>query len=213
MNKMNRFDRIAPYYDRLARLAFGDAILNSQLAYLNRIPGAARILVLGGGTGVFLSKLYQCAPDARVCYVDASQRMLTIARQNKPQGLEVEFIHGGLVDIPTETKFDVVITYFFLDMFAAGDLEKLIKQIGATVHPGGIWLVSDFVKRRWWHGTLLFCMYTFFFVFAGVSVFSLPDWNYQFLRAGMRNTESCRFFSGFIESAIYTREIMFCKSR
>ena len=66
MSKTNGFDFIAPYYDKLASLVYGNAIKNSQHVFLDRIPKASRILVVGGGSGVFLSALHQEVPDAHV---------------------------------------------------------------------------------------------------------------------------------------------------
>ncbi len=207
MSKVGGFDFIAPYYDRLAHLAFGNAIKDSQLIYLDRIPKASRILVIGGGTGIFLYALHQHAPDAHVVYVDASARMLEIAKKNTPPGLRVDFVHGRLEDMPRGQAFDVVVTYFFLDMFSTVDLQNLISNIAEVVAPDSMWLVADFVKRKWWHGLLLACMYAFFSAFAGLRVRSLADWNAQLARAGFRRAESRCFFSGFIESAIFKDEI------
>ena len=206
MSKTNGFDFIAPYYDKLASLVYGNAIKNSQHVFLDRIPKASRILVVGGGTGVFLSELHQYVPDAHVVYVDSSARMLAIAEKAKPPGLQTVFVHCGFEDIPHGQSFDVVVTYFFLDMFSVVDLQNVITGITECMDPDCMWMVADFVRRKWWHRVLLVGMYAFFMAFAGVSVFSLPDWNRQLILAGLRKMDSRSFYSGFIESAVYKRD-------
>jgi tRNA (cmo5U34)-methyltransferase len=49
------FDRLAPFYDSLARLIIGKGIKQSQLHFLNHLRGQNQgVLVLGGGTGWIL---------------------------------------------------------------------------------------------------------------------------------------------------------------
>ena len=45
------FDRVAPYYDRLARLVFGGSIRRAQRHFLSQVPAAARVLLVGGAPG------------------------------------------------------------------------------------------------------------------------------------------------------------------
>jgi len=52
--RLNRFDRLAPYYDVLANLAFGGAISRSHKQNFHLISNGATVLILGGGSGKWL---------------------------------------------------------------------------------------------------------------------------------------------------------------
>ena len=74
------FDLIAPYYDSLARLVFGDSIRHCQLEYLDKIPPGAQVLILGGGTGWLLGELMKINPSCRVWYLESSIKMLEMTK-------------------------------------------------------------------------------------------------------------------------------------
>jgi tRNA (cmo5U34)-methyltransferase len=52
------FDRLAPFYDSLARLIIGKGIKQSQLHFLNHLRDKTKLLVLGGGTGWILPRSF-----------------------------------------------------------------------------------------------------------------------------------------------------------
>ena len=90
------FDRIAPYYDALKRLVFGNAIHRSQAHFLQRLPQGCRLLIIGGGSGEVLSLLQNVNPLCRIWYVEASSKMLSLASSRVlPEAKHlVNFIHG-----------------------------------------------------------------------------------------------------------------------
>ncbi|MEQ9414469.1 MAG: class I SAM-dependent methyltransferase, partial [Cyclobacteriaceae bacterium] len=111
--QLNRFDKIAPFYDSLARFAFGKSLRSAQECNLESIVDCSDVLVLGGGTGKFLTKLLAQHTGCKVWYVEASQKMVDQAKSHLSYTDRVVFIHGTLENVP-EQKFDAVITHFFV---------------------------------------------------------------------------------------------------
>src|SRR5688572_26928794 len=117
MNELNGFNRIARYYDVLKRLVFGNAIRNSEIAFLECLTPGGNVLILGGGSGEILGPLFQVNPGCRVWFVEASSRMISKAVYNLPEASRgnVCFIHGTEGSLPPNVVFDGIITNFFLD--------------------------------------------------------------------------------------------------
>ena len=143
------FDRIAPYYDFLARLVFGNTIRRSQLKYLDSIPSGANVLILGGGTGWILAELFKVNPTCRVWYIEASIKMLEKAktRGEVSSSFQVFFIHGTERNLQQigDVRFDTVITNFYFDLFPSTYLRSVLEDIKRSINPGSKLLVSEFV--------------------------------------------------------------------
>jgi ubiquinone/menaquinone biosynthesis C-methylase UbiE len=45
---------------------------------------------------------------------------------------------------PPSARFDAIVTAFFLDCFAPGDLETVVTTLAAAARPRARWLVADF---------------------------------------------------------------------
>ncbi len=200
---LDRFNRIAPIYDRLATLVFGNAILQSQMENLELIPPHANVLVLGGGSGKWLNDLLVLNENCSVYFIEASSRMLERAKNNSNYVDRVTFIHGTQNDIPA-IEFDVVITHFFLDMFSRAELEHFITQLKAILKPKGLWLVADFEETSLWHKILLNVMYSFFNLMGAMDERSLVKWNSVLRSKSFECVRSTSLFGDFIHSRIYT---------
>ncbi|HEX6890791.1 MAG TPA: methyltransferase domain-containing protein [Chryseolinea sp.] len=201
------FDRIAPFYDSLARFVFGDSIKRCQLEYLNKIPPGAKVLILGGGTGWILVEMMKANPTCTVWYVEASIKMVEIAKK-RLIGLshsDVFFINGTEKDLQqyNDICFDAVITNFYFDLFTPGSLNDVLVCIKKYIYPGSILLVCDFVDRAWWQRFLLFLMYRFFRWTCGIEAKNLPDWQLQLAKAGFVERSTTWYYRGFIKSALH----------
>jgi tRNA (cmo5U34)-methyltransferase len=202
--KLNGFDRIAFVYDFLAKLIFGKSIKESQKHFLNKIEDVSKVLILGGGTGWLLTELLKAKPNCKVCYIDASEKMISLSKNKiKPKQL-VHFIHGTEQDIPLSTKYDVVLTNFYLDLFTDQQLEGIMVKIRSSLETGANWIVTDFVNNgKWWQKTMLKIMYWFFRITCNIEPKKLPEWNRPIEKSGMKEIESKTFYHGFIETALY----------
>ena len=196
------FDSIAKYYDLLARLVFGSSILSSQTIFLNKIPPSSNVLVLGGGTGWWLKELLSNIPGCRILYIERSVEMMKLAmKANKDS--RIVFMLGTENSLNSWNEFDVVITFFFLDLFQEKKLQEVIEKIRLSMKPNALWLAADFVKTKWWLSVMLSMMYAFFWFTTGLRNQRLPNWDKLLLQNRLENVARVVFYESFIMSALY----------
>lgn len=204
------FDWIAPYYDSIARLVFGSSIRRCQLQYLDRIPMASKVLILGGGTGWILTELLKINPTCKVWYVEASGKMLekAMTTTKAPPTAQVFFIHGTEKDLGkiADVRFDAVITNFYFDLFTPTVLKSALDHITHSLNLGAKMLVSEFVQEKRWQRMLLFVMYRFFKWTCAVEASKLPGWQDQLMKHGFTERDSTMFYGRFMKSALYVFE-------
>lgn len=204
MSKLNSFDRVAPYYDVLAHVAFVGNIKRSQLAFLEVIEPGASILIIGGGTGWIVKEIFKREPNVMITYVEGSTQMIEITKRHLTltELNRVHFIHT--IEVPMIENVDVMITNFLLDLFSEKTLPDYIIRLKQNIKPQTLWLVSDFVNegKRWQH-FLLWAMNFFFLLMGSMTLNKLPDWSHHLERAGFTVMKEKRYFSGFIKTTVY----------
>lgn len=207
-NKENDFDNLSRIYDQLGWLVFGSTLRKAQRSFTGDIPSGSKVLILGGGTGKFLTDLLNTCPSARIWYIDASGKMIASARRKSKsfQQADLTFIHGTEENIPPGITFDVIITNFFLDLFPERILSEKVNKLIDTLSPGGSWLVTDFVSTgKWRHTLLLKIMYRFFKLTCSISANELPDWRGVLSQTVLRKIKSRPFQGDFIQSIVFQR--------
>ena len=207
------FDRVAPFYDRLARLVFGSSIQRAQRHFLNQVPPAARVLLVGGGTGWLLPYVLEKPEVAHVTYLEASAVMLALAQQKahdvrSSTTASIRWLHGDERQLTPDDRYDVVITNFVLDMYAGTALDQLMERLLNHLHPAGCWLFADFrlsgkQRHRWWQRLMAQAMYVFFHLAAGINRQELPFYGRHFAALGLRLVREKTFFGDFIVSRVY----------
>lgn len=208
------FNLVAPFYDPLSALVFGSSLYRSQLPYLPLIPAGSRVLLIGGGTGRILPALLQQTGSGEILFLEASARMVDKARRvvaGLPGAGRIVFRVGTEEDLAPGESFDVVLTFFFLDLFSP----DLLRQVGGRLHqvlrPGGWWLASDFVPPgesggKQMGARLLFgAMYGFFRLTCGISAVRLPDWSALLSGYGLKQIKSSYFYRDLIRAAAYRK--------
>jgi ubiquinone/menaquinone biosynthesis C-methylase UbiE len=143
------FDALAPHYRWLEFVLAGEKLQTCRTACLGEVRDAKHILILGEGNGRFLAECRQTLPSARITCVDASDRMLSLAKRRCERlGIslqQVEFIHADVLQwTPPATSFDLIATHFFLDCFSPGQLDHLVSKLAKAAKPDADWLLADF---------------------------------------------------------------------
>jgi ubiquinone/menaquinone biosynthesis C-methylase UbiE len=166
------FDILAPHYRWMEFVLAGDKLQRCRTAFLNSIGEANKVLILGEGNGRFLLECRRKFPNAKITCVDASARMLALARERlMVQGMDcgqIDFVCAdALTWAPSERGFDLIITHFFLDCFRREQLESLISKLAGAAAPQANWLLADFQTatgglRRHRSRVILWAMYRFF---------------------------------------------------
>ncbi|HEY5692650.1 MAG TPA: class I SAM-dependent methyltransferase [Cyclobacteriaceae bacterium] len=202
--RLNRFNWIASYYDKLVNLIFGKSILEAQHCHLELIPAHANILVLGGGSGKWVSEIIKTNKTCHILFVDASSKMMDQAKYNLEGVEQVSFIHGTQNDLPN-LHFDVIITHFFFDMFTTQQLHMLIEQLDRQLNSPSLWIVSDFEKSKYWHSLMLKMMFLFFKLSNTIENNDLPDWNDIMKSQHFKVSKTMSLYGDFIQSRLYVK--------
>ena len=211
------FDRISAVYDLLAKLTFGGAIQRAQRRLLNDLPRSPRVLLLGGGSGWFLSELCQRVPAAEVISIDASpamnrraaRRLERLRRQGlNPRVTLITASHAVLDEQPWRDlpPFDLLITPFFLDIFSPEEIPSLMRALSIRLTPEGRWLFADFCPPlRGWRAAVLWVMYRFFRFVARLENQALGDFPTCFRQLGFIPEGAERLGAKMILSASWRR--------
>jgi ubiquinone/menaquinone biosynthesis C-methylase UbiE len=185
-----------------ASFIFRGSIREAQTHYLKQVPANAKVLVIGGGTGWWLKQLQTENPNCEIWFIEASTEMLHKAGENSKGNLIL--IHGTEENIPA-IQFDVIITYFFLDLFDKLEIKRVINQINASLKNEGVWLVSDFVDTKFWHRVFLSMMYCFFFLIGSVHTTRLSSWIKNLEEVNLKCTHQVFFYRKFITACVYRK--------
>ncbi|HWK89488.1 MAG TPA: class I SAM-dependent methyltransferase [Longimicrobium sp.] len=98
----------------------------------------------------------------RVTGLDWSETLLARARKRaKAAGVEVEFEHGDMREVPWSNRFDCVLSlYSSLGYFLSDDEDlRVLRAARDALKTGGVfvletmhrdWIVGDFAERDWW---------------------------------------------------------------
>lgn len=207
MSVASGFDRLAPWYDGLVKLAFGREVYRAQVQWLDRIPAGARVLIIGGGTGWILSEVLRRSQASQVTYLEISEGMLVQTRQRmQREGWPLEryvLRRGSWQDLSEEETYEAVLTFFFLDLFKEAEVRNLMWALSQRVDKQGVWLFADFLPvnrgQRW----LLQLMYAFFRRACGISGQQLLPYDRLFNELGWALQQEMHFAQKMIRSRWY----------
>lgn len=207
---MSNYNSIAPYYDFLSFLIFGNTQRKAAAFFLKDIPENSRILIVGGGTGGILEDLAALSEkNYEVVFLEKSIRMLERAEQRKVSLGNIWFICQEAEVYKSDSKFDCIITPFLLDNFSDTGASNLITHLRGQLAVNGIWIDTDFreMKGIWQlvFGPLIRIMYWFFSWVGEVKVRVLPKTDILFEEAGFRAIKSDFFYKGLIRTVLYQR--------
>jgi ubiquinone/menaquinone biosynthesis C-methylase UbiE len=210
-----RFDHLARHYDWMESVLAGTKLERCRNALWEDIPPFENALLAGEGHGKFLASLLRRNPSARVTCVDASRKMLEVARERlrlealPNQG--VEFVHAEVLSWnPPSARFDLVATNFFLDCFPEEQLSVVINTLQKAARPDASWLVSDFQIpragiKRWRAQIIHRLMYGFFRIVTKLPASSLVS-PQPFLRQhGFVRVRREEFDHGLLSTELWKR--------
>ena len=201
------FDLIAPVYDRLARLVFGNTLDSAQAWCVDGVPAGSCVLVLGGGTGRFLPDLLARKP-ALIVYVEASAAMLSRAQARFPELPEnLRFQRGTEVSLVADGSFDLILLPFILDLYPDSRLTaQFLPRLLRLLTNEGALLVCDFDRpTAWWQQGQLWLMIRFFRLVAHIEIKKLPNWPAALRQAGFVETERAGLRNGQVRMGAWHR--------
>ena len=204
------FDLIAPVYDWLASLVFGDSLTGAQAYAVSQVATGSRVLVLGGGTGRFLPRLLARHP-ARIIFVEASAAMLRRAQKQWPvPPHNLHFQYGAEADVAATDGFDVIFLPFVLDLYTEAVLSaQVLPTLKRLLANEGTLLVCDFDRPKTrWQQLQLWTMIRFFRLVAGIDIHHLPDWPRLLQQAGFREMTQTMFRHGQVRTGEWRRSVI-----
>jgi ubiquinone/menaquinone biosynthesis C-methylase UbiE len=208
------FDAVAPWYRTLETVAFGNALQRARVACLAEIQPPARVLIVGEGNGRFLLEVLRMHPSTEIDCVDASERMLELARQRiGDEFSRVSFLHRDIrAWAPPEGNYDLIVTHFVLDCFPSDQLAEIVEKLSRAAAADANWLLADFsmpargfarFRARAW----LAAMYGFFRLLARIEANELVD-PVPFLKSAGFALASKHFFrGGIVKSQLWRRPL------
>ncbi len=139
----NPYDRLAPYYDWIARVMMvpfgGERAFRRRVASALCVSPGARVLELGCGTGAMTRELL--ALGAEVTAYDLSEAMLARARRRAPAAT---FVRGDILEIGARGDFDRVLLSFVLHEMNRDTRSQTLDVARDALTPEGTIGILDF---------------------------------------------------------------------
>lgn len=202
----NNFNLIAPVYDALAKLVFGNKLKRAQCHFLHLIPQDSNVLILGGGTGWLLDEIFKTGFRGSVTYVEASAKMIKMTKKRLQPSWNVALICGDEKAIPNEF-YDVIITNFFLDVFSSDKLKDIMATLSDRLSQRGLWFCTDFRNtNRLKHKLIIWSMLQFFRLTTQLEAGQLLDFAFYFKALPLHRIEHSTFSNGLIFSSVYQKQ-------
>jgi ubiquinone/menaquinone biosynthesis C-methylase UbiE len=201
------YNNSARFYDGLARLVYGKALVNAQVYLLKHIPPNSKILIVGGGTGWVLEELTRIhSSGLQITYVEISVNMMVRSKKRNIGNNHITFINDAIENVNLPADFDVVLTPFLLDNFTEQNLNKIFNSINTLLKPTALWLNASFqLTGKWWQPFLLQSMFVFFKILCSIEASKLPGINKLFEDADYQLLEEKSFFGEFIGTRVYRK--------
>jgi ubiquinone/menaquinone biosynthesis C-methylase UbiE len=206
---------IAPFYEPVEHFCFGTALEQRRNAFLNDIRHARHALSCGEGDGRFVAALLQADSEVHATAVDASPRMVEIARQRVGSlgdsfPVRTGFHCAEVGSFCRSRSYDLIATHFFLDCFSTAEAEVVIATIASWAEPKAKWLVSEFAQpeaglAHLWTGAVIRSLYAAFRATTGLRVTHLPDYRPALASAGFKLRKEERGLAGLLVSELWER--------
>lgn len=200
----NNYNSIAHLYDSINNIVFLKQSVKAQEDLIHSLPDEGHLLFIGGGTGTTLQKIENLKPQINITYIEASSRMVELSKK-KSTNPNTVFIRGGIANIPDQ-QYDIVCTFFFLDLFEQPEIEMLFNQLHSHLKVNGIWLYADFnVSKKWWQKGIEFTMFQFLKFTTQITSSRIGDYSFLFKKNGYFLLTKHYYYGGFIANAVYKK--------
>ena len=141
-------DRLAPYYDLIARLGMRERRLKGRVIDLARLAPGRRLLDLGCGTGTLVLLARRRHPDATVIGVDGDPTILAIARRKaRRAGIPVQLDEGMAYALPyADGSFDAVVSTLTFHHLTPDQQARALAEARRVLRPGGRLVIADLTQ-------------------------------------------------------------------
>lgn len=138
-------ERLAPYYDLMARLGMRERQLKGRVIDLAQLAPGRRLLDLGCGTGTLVLMARRRHPGATVVGVDGDPTILGIARRKAQRaGIPVQLDEGMAYALPyADGSFDVVVSTLTFHHLTPEQEERALAEVRRVLRRGGRLVIAD----------------------------------------------------------------------
>ena len=183
----------------------------ARTRWIETVPSPKRVLTVGEGTGDFLRTFVRVHSDAAVDCLDASARMLELARLRISDPINrVRFLKEDILSWRPPESYDLLVTNFVLDCFPRDELELVVGKLAGVATPGAYWLLAEFCIPRTifarthakiWLATL----YWFFRTTTGIRAKRLVDPTVELQANGFVCLKRSEWRLGLIKSELWQK--------
>ena len=208
-------DALAPYYNVLEHLAFGNLLERTRCAFLKEAARSRRAILCGEGDGRFLAALLEINSSVDVDVVDLSPRMVQLA-ERRVAGKGQHFrdrVRFHVCDVrnfvPQLGDYDLIVTHFFMDCFSNTDLAGIVATLANWADSDARWIVSEFRVAdgpigRVWTQAVISCLYAAFRFTTGLRVTRLPNYVEALEQEGFSVSCEKKSLGGLLHSSLWT---------
>jgi SAM-dependent methyltransferase len=206
------FDPVARSYRWMEYLSFGRSLMHCRNYFLPQLVSCRSALLLGDGDGRFLARLLVTNPGITADVVDTSAAMLRLLKRRANSsvgdaGTRLRIHHLSALTFSPERIYDLIVTHFFLDCLTQSEVDGLTVHLAKYMHPGGLWLVSEFrIPRgamRWPSRFTIWLLYLGFRLITGLRTNALPDHAGSLAAAGFTLIGRQLWLGGLLSSEIW----------
>jgi ubiquinone/menaquinone biosynthesis C-methylase UbiE len=194
----DRYSFVAPYYDFLAKLVFGNDLKDLKTQFITNL-NQKKILIIGGGDGLDYRE-FQSGLSGE--YWEISEAMLRKAKKNLTQS-KLTFHLGDFKSNP-ENQFDEIWLHFVLDTFLDTELEQFLLEIKKSLRPNSKIYIADFFNpqtpvQKVFHAAML----GYFRIITQHLRTDVPDYELAFQKAGFQKLDEIRKRKGWIRAQLW----------
>jgi len=201
------YNNSAWFYDSLARLVYGKALVNAQVYLLKHIPSNSKVLIVGGGTGWILDELVRIHPPGlQITYIEIAPNMMALSKKRNVGNNQITFINDAIENADLPADFEIALTPFLLDNFTDENLVKVFNSIAVLLKPNALWLNASFqLTGKWWQRVMLQSMFILFKVICNIEASKLPGIDKCFEEKHFKLVKQQSFFGDFIGARVYQK--------
>ncbi|MEP0714286.1 MAG: class I SAM-dependent methyltransferase, partial [Algoriphagus sp.] len=189
----DHYSLLAPYYNRLSNLAFGDQLMWSKTCFLENL-GAKKTLIIGGGAGLDYLPFQKNLTGE---YWEISYAMLSQAKRNLSES-KLTF-HLGLFQAEKGEIFDEVWLPFVLDTMRDEEIISLLREIRQSVKPEArIYLADFFEPKQKYQRLLTWGMIAVFKLLTQHKRANIPDYEEILRSENWTKTSEKEFMNGWV---------------
>jgi hypothetical protein len=186
---------------------YGNSLLAIQHLLIKELPLKGRLLILGGGNGQILPSIYNQSPNLKITFLEASSKMIALAKKQTPTRQDIIFIHSDSVE-SMKIDCDYVYASFFLDLFSPSYMKDIVQTIENYQKYPLTWFIADFhlgptLKYRLLRALQVKLSILFFTITTNHHQNFLPDVFRFFIKNRYKSLVTIHLKYGFLRAQIF----------